>query len=137
MERLEWNVVSTRRRRHKLKIYAAADSHHPRGAGPHRCGPPGGVQNSIFSIKNQLNFKVTFKCNFEAYLAQLGSNLAPTWTPKSFQNWSQNDVEMQLPEKLIFATSPIRNARFCFPKGGQKRPKMHSKTTCYTSAFST
>ena len=104
---------------------------------PHRCGPPGGVQNSIFSIKNQLNFQVTFKCNFEPYLAQLGSNLAPTWTPKSFQNWSQNDAEMQLPEKLIFATPPIRNARFCFPKGLQKRPKMHSKTTCYTSAFST
>ena len=31
----------------------------------------------------------------------------------------------------------MRNARLCFPKGLPKRPKMHSKTTCYTSAFST
>ena len=70
-------------------------------------------------------------------MAQLGSNLAPTWPPKSIQNRSQDDVKMQLPEKLIFATPPMRNARFCFPKGLPKRPKMHSKTTCYASAFST
>ena len=70
-------------------------------------------------------------------MAQLGSNLAPTWPPKSLQNRSQDDVKMQLPEKLIFATPPMRNARFCFPKGLPKRPKMRSKTTCYTRAFST
>ena len=70
-------------------------------------------------------------------MGQLGSNLAPTWPPKSIQNRSQDDVKTQLPEKLIFATPPMRNARFCFPKGLPKRPKMHSKTTCYTSAFST
>ena len=70
-------------------------------------------------------------------MAQLGSNLAPTWPPKSLPNRSQDDVKMQLPEKLIFATPPMRNARFCVPKGLPKRPKMHSKTTCYTSAFST
>ena len=44
---------------------------------------------------------------------------------------------MQLPEKLIFAIPPIRNARFCFSKGLPKRVKTHSKTACYTSAFST
>ena len=71
------------------------------------------------------------------YIAQLSSNLAPTWPPKSLQNRSQDDVKTQLPEKLIFATPPMRNARCCFPKGVPKRPKMHSKTTCYTSAFST
>ena len=38
---------------------------------------------------------------------------------------------------LIFATSLKRNARFCFSKGLPKRPKMHSKTTSYTIAFST
>ena len=70
-------------------------------------------------------------------MAQLGSNLAPTWPPKSIQNRSQDYVKSQLPEKLIFATPPMRNARFCFPKGLPKRSKMHSKTTCYTSAFST
>ena len=37
----------------------------------------------------------------------------------------------------FFATPPMRNARFCFPKGLPKRPKIHSKTTCYTRAFST
>ena len=31
----------------------------------------------------------------------------------------------------------MRNARFCFPKGLPKRSKTPSKTTCYTSAFST
>ena len=70
-------------------------------------------------------------------MGQLGSNLGPAWPPKSFQNRSQDDVKTQLPEKLIFATSPMRNARFCFPKGLPKRSKTHSKTTCYTSAFST
>ena len=67
----------------------------------------------------------------------LGSNLAPTWPPKSLPNWSQDDVERQHPEKLIFATSPIRNAHFCFSQGLPKRAKKHSKTTSYTSAFST
>ena len=71
------------------------------------------------------------------YIAQLGSNLAPTWPPKSLQNRSQDDVKTQLPENLIFATPPIRNARFCFPKGLPKRSKMHSKTTWNTLAFST
>ena len=70
-------------------------------------------------------------------MAQLGPNLAPTWPPKSIQNRSQDDVKMQLTEKLIFATPPMRNARFCSPKGCPKRPKMHSKTACYTSGFST
>ena len=71
------------------------------------------------------------------YKAQLGSNLAPTWPPKSLQNRSQDDVKTQLPENLIFATPPTRNARFCFPKGLPKRSKMHSKTTWNTLAFST
>ena len=87
--------------------------------------------------KNQFNFEVTLTCNFDPYMAQLSSNLTPTWPPKSIQNRSQDDVKMQLPEMLIFATSPIRNARFCFSKGLPKRPKMHSKTTSYTIAFST
>ena len=64
-------------------------------------------------------------------------NLAPTWPPKSIQNRSQDDVKTQLPENLIFATPPMRNARFCFPKGLPKRSKMHSKTTWNTLAFST
>ena len=71
------------------------------------------------------------------YIAQLGSNLAPTWPPKSLQNRSQDDAKTQLPENLIFATPPMRNARFCFPKGLPKRSKMHSKTTWNTLAFST
>ena len=71
------------------------------------------------------------------YKAQLGSNLAPTWPPKSLQNRSQDDVKTQLPENLIFATPPTRNARFCFPKGLPKRSKMHFKTTWNTLAFST
>ena len=71
------------------------------------------------------------------YKSELGSNLAPTWPPKSLQNRSQDDLKTQLPEKLIFATPPMRNASFCFPEGLQKRAKTASKTTCYTSAFST
>ena len=71
------------------------------------------------------------------YKSELGSNLAPTWPPKSLQNRSQDDLKTQLPEKLIFATPPMRNASFCFPGGLQKRAKTASKTTCYTSVFST
>ena len=40
-------------------------------------------------------------------MAQLGSNLAPTWPPKTLLNRSQDDVEMQHPEKLIFATCKV------------------------------
>ena len=43
---------------------------------------------------------------------------------------------MQLPEKMMFATSPIRNALVCFSKGLAKRAKTSSKPTCYASAFS-
>ena len=50
---------------------------------------------------------------------------------------SQDDDKTQLPENLIFATPPKRNARFCIPKGLPKRSKMHSKTTWNTLAFST
>ena len=70
-------------------------------------------------------------------MAQLGSNLAPTWPPKSFPHRSQDDVEMQHPQKMILAIPPMRNASFCFSKGLPKRAKTHSKTTFYTSAFST
>ena len=67
--------------------------------------------------------------------------MAPTWPQLSLQNPSKTDLKTifktQLPEKLIFATSPMRNASFCFPGGLQKRAKTASKTTCYTSVFST
>ena len=51
----------------------------------------------------------------------------PTWPPKSLQNRTEDDVKMQLLEKLIFATHPIRNARCCFPKGLPKRSKCIQK----------
>ena len=71
------------------------------------------------------------------YMSQLGANLAPTWPPKSLQNRSQDGLKTQLPEKLIFATPPMRNASFCSSKRLPKRAKTASKTTCYASAFST
>ena len=115
---------------------------------PHRRRPPGGVQNSIFSIKSQLNFEVTFTCHFAPLSSptwlQLGPNLSPTWPqlgptwpPKCLLNWSKIDVTMQLPEKLIFSTPPMRNHHFCISKGVQKSLKTPSKTTWYTCGFPT
>ena len=51
------------------------------------CRPPfWGVQNSIISIKNQLNFEVTFTCHFEPLYSptwlQLSPNLASKISPK-------------------------------------------------------
>ena len=71
------------------------------------------------------------------FLIDFSSILEPSWPPKSLQNRSQDDVKMQLPEKLIFATPPMRNASFCSSKRLPKRAKTASKTTCYASAFST
>ena len=110
-------------------------SHHPtEGPYPSWRRPPGGVQNSICSTKkstkNWSNFYMPFR-------TLMWANMAPTWPPKSLQNRSQDDVKMQLPEKLIFATPPMRNASFCFPEGLQKRAKTPFKTACYTSGFST
>ena len=57
------------------------------------------------------------------YMSQLGANLAPTWPPKSLQNRSQDGLKTQLPEKLIFATAPMRNASFCSSNGAPKTSK--------------
>ena len=91
-------------------------------------------------MKNQLNFEVTFTCNFAPSCIptwpQLGPNLPPTW-PQLGPTWppkcSKNYVKIQLPENVIFATPPIRNAYFCTSKGVHKLIKTASKTTCHTS----
>ena len=97
---------------------------------------PLGVQNSINSIKNQLNFEVTFKCHFEPLYSPTWLQLSPNLASKSP---SQTGLKTMLKFNILksLSTLPMRNASFCFSQGLPKRVKTHSKTTFYTSAFST
>ena len=57
------------------------------------------------------------------YMAQLGSNLAPTCPPKSLQIKSQDDVQTQLHEKLIFASLQYEMLVFASPRGSKNGKK--------------
>ena len=82
-----------------------------------------GLKNIMIACFWQLFPNVTLKLFSSAtrhpHLAQLGANMAS----KRLQNHSENEVNMQLTEKSIFATPPMRNARFCFSKGVENPSK--------------
>ena len=109
----------------------------PQGAPPKPLRAPWRLQNSHFSIKNQLNIEVTFACHFEPLKEptwlQLGPNLASKMPLKRLKNY----VKTQLAQKSIFSTPLKRNASFCLPKGVTKSLKRHSKTTSYRNVVST
>ena len=98
------------------------------------------VAESVVAESKLLTFAKLLKrflFNRNTAAGKLGSTATRRQRSESLPNWSQDDVEMQHPEKLIFATSPMRNASCCFSQGLPKRAKTHSKTTSYTSAFPT
>ena len=80
----------------KYSIFEAriAKTHVARGSSPTPPRDPWGLQNSHFSIKNQLNIEVTFACHFEPLYEptwrQLGPNLASKIHPKPVSRRCEN-----------------------------------------------
>ena len=94
-----------------------------RGLHPSRRRPLGGFQNSIFSMKSQLNFEVTFTCHFEPLYGptwlQLSSNLASKIPPKPVSRRCWNATSW----KADFCNLSIATCKFLLLPGAPKTSK--------------
>ena len=99
---------------------------------PAPCCRPPGVQNSMISIKNQLNFEVTFTCHFEPLYS-------PTWLQLGLQNLSQTGLKTMLKCNIMksWFLQPLHCEMqvFTSPMGLPKRAKTRSKTTSYNECL--